>query len=150
MDEKKKKVILAADHAGYELKEKLKPVLDENEIAYEDVSPEFERDDDYPDHAFKGAMKVIRENARGVFICGSGMGMCIAANKVKGIRAVRAFDEKTARMGRQEDDSNVLCIGARLTDEEKAKKMLKVWLTSRFLEGRHTRRVEKIKKFETG
>ena len=76
------------------------------------------------------------------------MGMCIAANKVKGIRAVRAYDEKTARMGRQEDDSNVLCIGARLTDEENAKKMLKAWLTSRFLEGRHTRRVEKIKEFE--
>ena len=148
MDEKKKKVVLAADHAGYELKEKLKPILEENEIAYEDVSPEFERDDDYPDHAFRGARKVIRENARGVFICGSGMGMCIAANKVKGIRAVRAFDEKTARMGRQEDDSNVLCIGARLTDEENAKKMLKAWLTSRFLEGRHTRRVEKIKEFE--
>lgn len=148
MDEKKKKVVLAADHAGYELKEKLKPILEENEIAYEDVSPEFERDDDYPDHAFRGARKVIRENARGVFICGSGMGMCIAANKVKGIRAVRAFDEKTARMGRQEDDSNVLCIGARLTDEENAIKMLKAWLTSRFLEGRHTRRVEKIKEFE--
>lgn len=148
MDEKKRKVILAADHAGFDLKESLKPILDENEIEYEDVSPEFERDDDYPDHAFKGARRVVRENARGVFVCGSGMGMCIAANKVKGIRAVRAFDEKTARMGRQEDDSNVLCIGARLTDEETAKKMLKAWLTSRFLEGRHTRRVEKIKEFE--
>ncbi len=148
MDEKKKKIIFAADHAGYELKEKLKSVLEENEIPFEDVSPELVKDDDYPDHAFRGARKVVRENARGVFLCGNGMGMCIAANKVKGIRAVRAYNEKTARMSRQEDDSNVLCIGARLTDEDTAKKILKAWLTTRFLEGRHVRRVEKIKEFE--
>ena len=150
MDEKKKKVVLAADHAGFELKEKLKPVFDENEILYEDISPELVRDDDYPDHAFRGARKVVREKTRGVFVCGSGMGMWIAANKVRGIRAVRAYDEKTARMGRQEDDSNVLCIGARLTDEVSARKILKAWLTTRFLEGRHTRRVNKIIEFEKG
>lgn len=148
MDEKKKKVVLAADHAGFELKEKLKDVLKESEIAFDDLSPEFNKDDDYPDHAFKAATKVVREKTRGVFICGTGIGMCLASNKVKGARAVPAYDEKTARLGRQEEDSNVLCLGSRLTDERTAKKILKAWLTTRFLEGRHARRVNKVIEFE--
>lgn len=150
MDKKKKKVILAADHAGYELKEKLKEIFEENEIDIDDASPEFVREDDYPDHAFKASRKVVREKARGVFVCGTGIGMCICANKVKGIRAVQAYDEKTARLGRQEEDSNVLCLGARIVDEVEAKRILKAWLTTRFLEGRHARRVNKIKEFEKG
>ncbi|MBW2990943.1 ribose 5-phosphate isomerase B [Candidatus Woesearchaeota archaeon] len=148
MQEKKKKVILAADHGGYELKEKLKEVLEENEIPYDDISFEFERDDDYPDHAFKAATKVAKEKARGVLICATGIGMCISANKVKGARAAMAYDEKTARLSRQHNDTNILCLGASITDEETAKKILKAWLTTRFLEGRHARRVDKIKEFE--
>ena len=150
MDEKKKKVVLASDHAGYELKEKLKEVLKENEIEFEDLTRDFNQDDDYPDYAFKAARKVVREKSRGIFICGTGIGMCISANKIKGIRAIQAYDEKTARLGRQEEDSNVLCLGARMIDEIEAKKILKAWLTTRFLEGRHARRVDKITEFEKG
>ncbi|KYK27134.1 hypothetical protein AYK26_00375 [Euryarchaeota archaeon SM23-78] len=150
MDEKKKKVILASDHAGFELKEKLKDVLKENEIPFDDLTPRFDKDDDYPDYAFKAANKVVREKARGILICGTGIGMCIAANKVKGVRAAMAYDEKTARLARQHNDSNILCIGSRTTEEDEAKKILKTWLTTRFLEGTHARRVEKIKEFEMG
>nr|MCK4930255.1 RpiB/LacA/LacB family sugar-phosphate isomerase [Nanoarchaeota archaeon] len=148
MEEKKKPIILASDHAGYELKEKLKDVLKEHEIPFEDLSPEFDKDDDYPNHAFRAAHKVVREKTRGILLCGTGIGMCIAANKVKGVIAVFAYDEKTARFSRQYNDANVLCLGARTTDETTAKNILKAWLTTRFLEGRHTRRVEKIKKYE--
>jgi len=146
--EKKKSIIIASDHAGFDLKEKLKEVLEENEILFEDLTPVFVKDDDYPDIAFKAARKVMREKTRGVLVCGTGTGMCIAANKVRGVRAAVAYDEKSARLSRQHNDSNVLCIGARMVDEITAKNILKTWLTTRFLEGRHARRVEKIKKYE--
>ncbi|HHE36843.1 MAG TPA: ribose 5-phosphate isomerase B [Candidatus Woesearchaeota archaeon] len=144
------RVILASDHAGYELKEKLKDVLKENDIPFEDLSPEFVKDDDYPDIAFKAGRKVVKERARGVLVCGTGTGMCIAANKVRGVRAALAYDEKSARLSRQHNDSNVLCIGARMVDEVTARNILRVWLTTRFLEGRHARRINKIKEYERG
>lgn len=149
MEEKKKPIILASDHAGFELKEKLKDVLKENEVPFEDITLEFDKDDDYPDHAFRAARRVVRENTRGIFVCGTGIGMSMCANKIKGVRAALAYDEKSARLGRQHNDTNVLCLGARTTDETIAKNILKAWLTTRFLEGRHTRRVEKIRKYES-
>ena len=150
MDIPKTKIILAADHAGFELKEKLKKVLQDNDILFEDLSPKLIKDDDYPDIAFKAAQKVAKLRAKGVFVCGTGLGMCIAANKVKGIRAAPAYDDTGARISRQHNDANVLCIGARLTDEKTAISILKTWLTTAFLEGRHARRVEKIRMFEGG
>ncbi|MBN2052749.1 RpiB/LacA/LacB family sugar-phosphate isomerase [Candidatus Woesearchaeota archaeon] len=146
----KEKIVLAADHAGFELKEKLKKVLEQNEIAFEDLSPKFVDGDDYPDIAFIAAQRVARSKLMGVFICGTGYGMCTAANKVKGIRATPVYDEKMARISRQDNDANVLCLGARLTDEKTAVVILKTWLNTRFLEGRHARRVDKIKRFEGG
>jgi len=148
MEVQKTKIILAADHAGFELKEKLKKVLEANEISYEDLYPKLVKDDDYPDIAFRAAQKVSKLKARGVFICGTGLGMCIAANKVKGIRATPAYDEAGARIARQHNDTNVLCLGARMTDEKTAIAILKTWLTTGFLEGRHARRLDKIKMFE--
>jgi ribose 5-phosphate isomerase B len=148
MEMGKTKVILAADHAGFELKEKLKQVLKDNEIPFDDLYPKLIKDDDYPDVAFKAAQKVAKYKELGVFICGTGLGMCLAANKVKGIRATLAYDEATARMGRQHNDSNVLCLGGRTTDDKTAVSILKTWLTTRFLEGPYARRVEKIKRFE--
>jgi len=144
----KEKIILAADHGGFELKEKLKEVLRENELSFDDLSPELVPGDDYPDVAFKAAKKVAREKARGVLICGTGIGMCMAANKVKGVRAAMAYDEASARLSRQHNDANILCLGGRTTDELTAKKILKVWLSTRFLEGRYLTRVEKIRKYE--
>lgn len=144
----KEKIILAADHGGFELKEKLKEVLRENELSFDDLSPELVPGDDYPDVAFKAAKKVARQKARGVLICGTGIGMCMAANKVKGVRAAMAYDEASARLSRQHNDANILCLGGRTTDELTAKKILKVWLSTRFLEGRYLTRVEKIRKYE--
>jgi ribose 5-phosphate isomerase B len=146
----KTKVILAADHAGFELKEKLKQVLKDNEIPFDDLYPKLIKDDDYPDVAFKASQKVAKAKELGVFVCGTGLGMCLAANKVKGIRATLAYDETTARLGRQHNDSNVLCLGGRTTDDKTAVSILKTWLTTRFLEGPYARRVEKIKRFEGG
>jgi ribose 5-phosphate isomerase B len=148
MEMQKTKIILAADHAGFELKEKLKKVLKDNDIPFDDFSPKLVADDDYPDAAFRAAQRVAKYKERGVFICGTGLGMCMAANKVKGVRATLAYDEATARLGRQHNDSNVLCLGGRTTDEKTAISILKTWLTTRFLEGPYARRVEKIKRFE--
>jgi ribose 5-phosphate isomerase B len=148
METQKTKIVLAADHAGFELKEKLKKVLTENEIQFEDMSPKLIEGDDYPDVAFRAAQKVAKTRQKGVFICGTGLGMCIAANKVKGIRATPVYDEAGARISRRDNDSNVLCLGARTTDEKTAISIMKTWLTTGFLEGRHARRVEKIMRFE--
>lgn len=142
------KIIMAADHAGFALKEKLKRFLEENNIRVEDLSPELIENDDYPDIAFKAARKVAKEKARGILICGTGIGMCIAANKVKGIRAALAHNELTARLSRQHNNSNILCLGGRTTDEATARKILKAWLNTSFLEGRHLARVEKISNYE--
>ena len=146
----KTKIILAADHGGFELKEKLKKVLQANDIIFEDLSPKMVEGDDYPDIAFRAAQKVAKNKELGIFLCGTGLGMCIAANKVKGIRAAMAYDEATARLSRQHNDANVLCLGGRTTDEKTATIILKTWLTTRFLEGHYTRRTEKIKRFEGG
>ncbi len=150
MDIPKTKIILAADHAGFELKEKLKKYLESSNITFDDLSPKLIPEDDYPDEAFKAGQKVAKVKALGVFICGTGMGMCMAANKVRGIRAAMAYDETTARLSRQHNDANVLCLGGRTTDEKKAISILKVWLTTRFLEGHYTRRNEKLARYEGG
>lgn len=150
MDFPKTKIILAADHGGFELKEKLKKYLQTSNIIFEDLSPKLVPEDDYPDAAFRAAQKVSKTKALGVFICGTGMGMCMAANKVKGIRAAMAYDETTARLSRQHNDANVLCLGGRTTTEKTAITILKTWLTTRFLEGHYTRRNDKIRMFEGG
>ena len=150
MDLPKTKIILAADHGGFELKEKLKKFLQGSNIIFEDLSPKLVNEDDYPDVAFRAAQKVAKTKALGVFICGTGIGMCMAANKVKGIRAAMAYDETSARLSRQHNDANVLCLGGRTTDEKTAIIILKTWLTTRFLEGHYTTRNDKIKMFESG
>ena len=143
-----KKLIIASDHAGFMLKENLKLILQNSNVDFEDLTPELKPEDDYPDIAFKAAKRIARDKSKGVLICGSGIGMCIAANKIKGIRAAVAYDELTARLSRQHNDTNVLCLGARTTDEKKSKDALKTWLSTRFLEGRHKTRVEKIREYE--
>jgi ribose 5-phosphate isomerase B len=144
----KQKIILAADHAGFDMKEKVKQYLKENDMVFEDLSPEFMESDDYPDACFKAAKKVAKDKALGIFACGSGLGMCICANKVKGIRAAVATDEKTARISRQHNDVNILCLAGREMNEVMNIKVVRSWLTSNFLEGRHARRIDKITAFE--
>lgn len=144
------KVYLGADHAGFEFKEGLKAVLKTRKMKYVDLSPKKIDGDDYPNSAFLVGKRVSKEhNSRGILFCGTGAGMCIAANKVKGIRAVEAYDKYTARMSREHNDANVLCLGARESSFEKAKKIALIWLKTGFSgEERHKRRIEKIARYE--
>jgi ribose 5-phosphate isomerase B len=146
----KTKIILAADHGGFDLKEKVKKWLQSQGIEFQDYSPKLINEDDYPDVAFKAAQRVAKAKEMGVFICGTGIGMCMAANKVKGIRAAMAYDETSARLSRQHNDANVICLGGRTTSEKTAILIVKTWLTTRFLEGHYTRRNDKIRMYEGG
>ena len=124
---------IASDHAGYQLKEEIKRYLQSLNYSFDDLGPkEFNPDDDYPDFALAVAKKIVNEGGEGILICGTGQGVCLAANKVKGIRAVSAYDEFMARQAKEHLDSNILCLGGRTTDAETAKKIVKVWLDTGF------------------
>ena len=149
MINKMKKIIIGSDHAGFKLKEIIKKYLEDLNYKYEDVGANTKESCDYPDFSYKVAKKVSETNGRGIVICGTGIGSCIVANKVKGIRAALAFDEFTAKMSREHNNSNVLCLGSRTTKKELAKKIVKIWLETPFSkEERHQRRVNKIMKLE--
>ncbi|MBI2626101.1 MAG: ribose 5-phosphate isomerase B [Candidatus Nealsonbacteria bacterium] len=147
---KLKKIYMGADHAGFELKEKLKKYFDKNRISYEDLGTNSEESVDYPDYALAVAQKVSKnKNAKGILICGTGTGMAIAANKVKGIRAVAAYDKYSAEMSRRDNDANVLGLRGRFFPFEKIKKIVDIWLETPFSQkARHKRRINKIKRFE--
>ncbi len=143
------KVALASDHAGYAEKERLKPLLRELGIEFEDLGPVSEESVDYPDYARKVAEAVAEgEAAQGLLVCGSGTGMAIAANKVQGVRAAVAWSEETARLARQHNDANVLALGARTTPQADIPKIIRAWFHAQFDGGRHAARVEKIKQIE--
>ena len=143
------KVALGADHAGYEEKERLKPVLKELGIEFEDFGAVSTDSVDYPDFAAKVARKVADgEFDQGLLVCGSGTGMAIAANKVHGVRAAVAWNEETARLAREHNDANVLSLGARTTPESEIPKIVRAWFETKFAGGRHQRRVEKISELE--
>ncbi|MFQ6037726.1 MAG: ribose 5-phosphate isomerase B [Candidatus Aminicenantales bacterium] len=144
------KVILGSDHAGYHLKERVKQYLRRRKIAFEDMGTGSPAPADYPDFAFRVAEKVARNPSyRGILICGTGAGMTIAANKVKGIRAVAAYDTYSARMSRSDNDTNVLGLRGRFFPYEKARKIISVWLKTPFSgKVRHRRRLEKIRSYE--
>ncbi len=143
------KVAIGADHAGYEVKEKIKSLLEQMGIEYEDVGTDSTEPVDYPDFAAMVGKKVASGEAdEGIVVCGSGIGVAIAANKIKGIRAAQAWNEETARLARQHNDANVLAIGARVLPEDEIPKIIRAWLNATFEGLRHVRRVEKIKKVE--
>ena len=138
-------LLLGADHGGYELKEKLKAVLDRLGVAYRDAGTHSAEAVDYPDYARLVARAVSRGEAeRGLLVCGSGQGMAMAANRFRGVRAALPFDEETARLCREHNDANVLALGGRTLDHERAARILEVWLATPFAGGRHVARVEKI------
>ena len=144
-----KKIVIGADHAGFEDKEKIKRQLDELGIEYEDVGTNSTESVDYPIYAAKVAGKVSRgESEQGILVCGSGNGMQIAANKFRGVRAALAWNEETARLARRHNDANVLSIPARMISPEEVSKIVKSWLDAKFEGGRHERRVEEISEFE--
>jgi len=143
---------IASDHAGYQLKEEIKRYLQLLNYSFEDLGPkEFDPNDDYPDFAFAVAKKVADEGGEGILFCGTGQGVCLAANKIRGIRAVSAYDEFMARQAKEHLDSNILCLGGRVSDAEMAKKIVKTWLDTGFSgEERHERRLGKIEEMENG
>ncbi|MFQ5475187.1 MAG: ribose 5-phosphate isomerase B [Candidatus Nanoarchaeia archaeon] len=142
-------VILGSDHAGHRVKEMIKEYLDDKDIPYDDLGSDGMKDDDYPDYAFAVARKVAKSNSRGILICGTGTGMVIAANKIKGIRAVAAYDTYTAKMSRHDNDANILCLRGRFFPIGRIRQIVAVWLRTPFSnEPRHKRRVEKIKREE--
>ena len=139
---------LGSDHAGFKLKEKIKKYLDYKKIKYEDLGVFFDKKKvDYPDYAFLVGKKVAKSiSNKGILICGTGTGMCIAANKIKKIRAIYAPDVKTARSGRQHNDVNILCLSGQYTKIDLAKKIINIWLITPF--DRAKRRIRRNKKLE--
>ena len=138
-------VLLAADHAGFELKEDLEAHL--RDLGWEplDLGPGSAESTDYPDWAHRLAVEIeAGRAARGVLVCGSGTGMSIAANRHPGVRAANCLDEEMAALAREHNDVNVLCLGSRMVDPAGAKRILWTFLETPFGGGRHERRVRKI------
>jgi ribose 5-phosphate isomerase B len=138
-------VALGADHAGWELKEVLKAWLISSGHQVVDMGTHSTESVDYPDYACEVAEAVVgAKTDRGVLVCGTGIGMSMAANRIPGVRAALCHDAFSARMSREHNDANVLALGARLTDPEAAVDILRVWLEADFAGGRHARRLAKI------
>ncbi len=145
------KIAIGSDHRGFEAKSRIVSILHRLGHAVLDVGPQVRESVDYPDFAFEVAQAVSAGRAeRGILICGTGIGMCIAANKVSGVRAAPCHDCITAEMSRRHNDANVLCLSADLLGEELIDRMVRTWLETPFEGGRHARRVEKIARYELG
>ena len=143
------RIAIGADHAGFQVKERIKQFLENEGHAVEDVGTESEESVDYPEFARAVAEKVASGMAQlGVLVCGTGMGMAIAANKVPGIRAAVVHDKVTARAAREHNDANVLTLGGRLIEAGLAIEIVKEFLDAQFAGGRHQRRVDKITEME--
>lgn len=145
-----KKIVMAADHAGYNLKEEVKEYLKENGYEVIDMGVESGKTSvDYPDYVVKAAKKVLSGEAeKAIITCGTGAGTAMAANKVKGIRAVACYDVLGARYAALHNNANVLTLGERLTTPFVAKEIVKEWLNTAFEGGRHERRLHLIKEIE--
>ena len=140
-----KKVCIASDHAGFNLKESIKDFLINKNISIIDLGPTNENSVDYPDYAKKVSNRVkLKRSDVGILVCGSGTGMAISANKTKNIRAAVCYNLKSTRLSRQHNNANIIAIGSRLTKKNTALKLVSVFLKTRFEGGRHQRRVKKI------
>lgn len=143
------KIALGSDHAGFEVKEKIKRQLAEMNIEVEDLGTNSLDSVDYPDFGARVGRAVASGKAdEGIVVCGSGIGIAIAANKVHGVRAAQAWNEETARLARQHNDANVLSIGARVLPEDEIPKIVRAWFDAKFEGGRHAGRVAKISALE--
>jgi ribose 5-phosphate isomerase B len=143
------RIAIGADHAGFELKQKVRDHLAQKGYEVQDEGTASTESVDYPDFARTVGEDVAAHRAdRGILVCGSGIGMAIAANKVPGIRAANVSSEYEAQMSREHNDANVLTIGARILDEATALKIVDTWLATEFAGGRHQKRVDKISQIE--
>ena len=139
------RIAIASDHAGYAEKERLKPILTDLGVEFEDLGTTSEDSVDYPDYARKVAENVAQgQFDQGLLVCGSGTGMAITANKIAGVRAAVAWSAETARLAREHNDANVLAIGARTTPREQIPSIVRAWFGAQFQGGHHADRVRKI------
>ncbi|XOQ52070.1 MAG: Allose-6-phosphate isomerase / ribose-5-phosphate isomerase B [Succiniclasticum sp.] len=143
------KIAIGSDHGGIHLKKVLMDHLAARSVEFTDMGTYTEESCDYPDFAVKVCDEVVAGRAdRGILVCGTGIGMSMAANKVHGIRAALCSDVFSAKMSREHNNANVLCLGERVTGPGLAEMMLDVWLDTEFAGGRHERRVRKIMAIE--
>ncbi len=144
-------IAIANDHRGNDAKEQIKAIVTQLGHQYTDVGATGDSPVDYPDMAYMAAKMVADKTAdRAILICGTGIGMSIAANKVKGVRAALCYDELNAQISRHHNDANVLCLSGDLLGAVALRKIVETWLTTEFVGGRHQRRVNKITAIEEG
>jgi len=144
-----KKIALGSDHGGFQLKQALAVYLKEKGFRIYDLGTDSEQAVDYPDFALKVARAVASGKCdAGIMVDGAGIGSCMAANKVRGIRAAMCYDQATARNSREHNNANLLTLGGKMLDEDRAKEVVEVWLKTPFAGGRHWPRVNKIMRIE--
>lgn len=140
-----KKICIASDHAGFNIKEFIKNKLINKNIQIMDLGPFELNPVDYPDYAKKVAGRLrLKKSDIGILVCGSGTGMAISANKIKGIRAAVCYNIASTRLSRKHNDANIIALGSRLTKKNKIMKLINIFLKTKFEGGRHLRRVKKI------
>ncbi len=140
-----KKIFISSDHAGYKLKEEIKSHLSKKKISFLDIGPHNDNRVDYPDFAHKVARRVkANKNNIGILVCGSGMGMNIAANRHKNIRAAQCFNLKSTKLSRLHNDANIITLGSRLLSNKLALSCVTAFLNTKFEGGRHLKRIKKI------
>ncbi|MDC0876298.1 ribose 5-phosphate isomerase B [Candidatus Pelagibacter sp.] len=140
-----KKIFISSDHAGYKLKETIKSYLSKKKLSFQDMGPYNSDRVDYPDYAHKVAKKVkIDKNNIGILVCGSGMGMNIAANRHKNIRAAQCFNLRSTKLSRLHNDANIITLGSRVLTKKIALSCVGIFLNTKFEGGRHSKRIKKI------
>ena len=140
-----RKIFIASDHAGFDLKEIIKKYLSKNKLTYQDLGPENDKSVDYPIYAHNVAKKVkVNKKNIGILICGSGTGMNIVANKHKNIRAAQCFNLKSTKLSRLHNDANIITLGSRLISKKNALNFVGIFLQTKFEGGRHSKRIRKI------
>ena len=140
-----RKICIASDHAGYNLKEKIKDHLVDKHVSIFDLGPYENKSVDYPDYAKRLAKRVKdKKSDIGILVCGSGTGMAISANKIKDIRAAVCYNQKSTRLSRQHNNANIIALGSRLTKKSLSLKVVELFLKTKFEDGRHLKRIKKL------
>ena len=144
-----KMIAIGCDHGGFELKNRIEKHLEEKGVEFKDFGTYDEQSCDYPDIAKTVCESIVKcECDRGILVCGTGIGMSMAANKIKGIRAAHLTDVYSAKMTKMHNNANVICLGGRVTGEELAYMIVDMWLETEFAGGRHQKRIDKISELE--
>jgi len=146
-----KPILIACDHAGFSLKEKVKRFLAKKGVGVKDLGTLLPRACDYPQFAYRLAKAISnKRSTQGILICKTGIGNTIVANRLPGVRAALCYNVKAARLSREHNDSNVLVLGSAFVNEKLAQRILGIWLKTPFLGGRHRRRLNQLRKIEKG